>query len=239
MLRILTFLIAFTALFSLSRPAMANDATLQLVIKTVEQGYASLRDLQADFSQITKMPGLPKPQKGQGQLQLRRPVQGVSQFRFDYSQPRQSIISDGKQVWFYQPDDRQVMVSSLEQIVQGGNSIGMSYLTGLGNLSKDFNVRFAKPDRDQQGNYLLELTPRQPTQTTLLSQLRLAVCRKAVNATLKDDQNKVVFPIVSSTVIDIIGTETAISYSNIKTNSGLPASQFSFKVPKGVQIIKH
>lgn len=236
MLRILTFLVVFTVLCCFNKPALANDATLQLVINAVEQGYASLRDLQADFSQITKMPGLPKPQKGQGQLQLRRPVQGASQFRFDYSQPKQSIISDGKQVWLYQPEDRQVMVSSLEQLVQGGNSIGMSYLTGLGNLSKDFTVRFAKPDRDQQGNYILELTPRQPT--ALLSQLKLAICRKAVNATLRDDQDKVLFPIVSSTVIDTIGTETTISYSTIKTNSGLSASQFSFKVPKGVQIIR-
>ena len=219
-----------------SSPALAAEATLQQVIATLEQGYASLQDLQASFSQSTTLAGFPKPQKGHGELSLRRPLQGTAQFRFDYAVPKQSIISNGKQVWFYQPENKQVLVSSLEGMMKGGNSIGMAYLTGLGNVSKDFNAAFAKPSRDKQGNYLLDLTPRKPT--PVLSRLRLTIHEEAVNALLADGQTKEAFPVVASTVVDGSGTETRISYSRIRTNSGLSASKFTFKVPQGVEIIK-
>ena len=219
-----------------SNPALAAEATLQQVIATLEQGYATLQDLQASFSQTTALAGFPKPQKGHGELALRRPPQGTAQFRFDYAVPKQSIISNGKQVWFYQPENKQVLVSSLEGMMKGGNSIGMAYLTGLGNVSKDFNAVFAKPNRDKQGNYLLDLTPRKPT--PILSRLRLTIHEEAVNALLADGQAKESFPVVASTVVDGSGTETRISYSRIRTNSGLSAAKFSFKVPQGVEIIK-
>ena len=217
-------------------PTQAADATLQQVITTLEQGYASLQDLQAGFSQSTTLAGFPKPQKGHGELFLRRPSQGAAQFRFDYTTPRQQVISNGKQVWFYQPENKQVLVSSLEGMMKGGNSIAMAYLTGLGNVSKDFHAAFAKPSRDKQGNYLLDLTPRTPS--PLLSRLRLAIRDQAVNTYLTDGQANDLFPVASSVVTDASGTQTRIDYSRIKTNSGLPGSKFTFKVPQGVEIIK-
>jgi outer membrane lipoprotein carrier protein len=217
-------------------PAQAADATLQQVITTLEQGYASLQDLQAGFSQSTTLAGFPKPQKGHGELFLRRPPQGAAQFRFDYAVPRQQVISNGKQVWFYQPENKQVLVSSLEGMMKGGNSIAMAYLTGLGNVSKDFHAAFAKPARDKQGNYLLDLIPRKPT--PILSKLRLAINDQAVNAYVADGQAKDLFPVTSSVVIDASGTQTRIDYSQIRTNNGLSSAKFNFKVPQGVEIIK-
>lgn len=217
-------------------PALAAEASLQEVVATLEQGYASLQDLQASFSQTTQLAGFPKPQKGAGELSLRRPAKGAAQFRFDYTVPKQQIISNGRQVWFYQPENRQVVVSSLDTMLKGGNSIAMAYLTGLGHVSRDFTVSFAKPSRDKQGNYLLELIPRKTT--PLLKQLRLAIRNEAVTAYQTDGQAKEAFPVAASTVTDASGTETRISYSRVKTNSGLPAARFTFKVPQGVEIIK-
>ncbi len=223
-------------LCSCASSVLAAEASLQEVVTTLEQGYASLQDLQAAFSQSTQLAGFPKPQKGAGELALRRPAKGAAQFRFDYSVPRQQIISNGRQVWFYQPENRQVVVSSLESMLKGGNSIAMAYLTGLGHVSRDFTVSFAKPSRDKQGNYLLELIPRKPT--PLLRLLRLAIRDEAVTAYQTTGQAKEHFPVAASTVTDASGTETRISYSRIKTNSGLSAAKFTFKVPQGVEIIK-
>lgn len=217
-------------------PALAGEATLHQVIATLEKGYANLQDLQADFNQTTTLAGFPKPQKGHGTLVLRRPPRATAQFRFDYVAPRQSIISNGSQVWFYQPENKQVLVSSLEGMMKGGNSIGMAYLTGLGNVSKDFNAAFSNPARDKQGNYQLDLTPRKPT--PVLARLRLVIREESVDAFLADGQAKDRFPVASSVVVDASGTETRISYSKVRTNSGLPASKFTFHVPKGVEIIK-
>ncbi len=233
--QITRFLIS-TLLCLITLPAAASEATLQQVIETLEKGYANLQDLQASFSQTTILAGFPKPQKGHGELALRRPPRSTAQFRFDYTVPRQSIISNGSQVWFYQPENKQVLVSSLEGMMQGGNSIGMAYLTGLGNVSMDFNAAFGKPARDKQGNYLLELIPRKPT--PVLSRLRLAIREESVTAFLADGQAKDLFPVASSTVVDASGTETRISYSKVRTNNGLSAAKFTFKVPQGVEIIK-
>lgn len=217
-------------------PAAAADATLPQVITTLEQGYAILQDLQADFHQTTTLAGFPKPQKGHGSLELRRPKQGTAQFRFDYKSPRQSIISNGRQVWFYQPENNQVLVSPLEGMLQGGNSLGMAYLAGLGNVGKDFTAAFAKPSRDKQGNYLLDLVPRK--QTAALSRLRLTIRATAVEAFLAEGAAKEPFPILSSAVHDASGTESRITYSRLRTNSGLSAARFTFKVPQGVTIIQ-
>lgn len=229
----------FTILFTLGFSgisAQADEATLQQVVTTLEQGYSSLQDLQASFSQSTTLAGFPKPQKGHGELALRRPPKGTAQFRFDYAVPKQSIISNGKQVWFYQPENHQVIVSALEGMMKGGNSIAMAYLTGLGAVSKDFHVVFAKPARDKQGNYLLDLTPRKPT--PLLTRLRLAIKEEAVSAYLTSGGAKDPFPIAASVVSDASGTETRISYSRIRTNRGLSPAKFTFNVPQGVEIIK-
>ena len=65
-------------------------------------------------------------------------------FRFNYVKPKQQIISNGKQVWFYLPDNRQVMVSPVADMFRGGNTIALSYLTGLGHVSRDLKITFAK-----------------------------------------------------------------------------------------------
>jgi outer membrane lipoprotein carrier protein len=236
MKKLFSTILMFLVLCSAVSPALAAEATLQQVITTLEQGYASLKDLQAAFNQTTTLAGFPKPQKGHGELALRRPSQGTAQFRFDYDVPKQSIISNGRQVWFYQPENRQVLVSSLEGMMKGGNSIGMAYLTGLGNVSKDFSAAFSKPARDKQGNYLLDLTPRKPT--PVLAKMRLSIREEAVKSFLTAGQAKVPFPVASSTVVDASGTETRIDYSRIRTNNGLSVTKFTFNVPQGVEIIK-
>lgn len=220
----------------LTSPALAAQATLAEVVATLEAGYADLADLQAGFSQTTTLAGFPKPQKGHGTLALRRPQGAAAQFRFDYAAPQQLIVSNGKQVWFYQPDNRQVLVSSLEGMFKGGNGIALAYLTGLGNVAKDFSATLAKESRDKKGNYQLELTPKRPTPT--LAKLRLTIDGAAVGRYQAEKALKDTFPILSSVVVDGSGNQTRIDYNRVKVNSGLSAAKFSFKVPQGVEIIK-
>jgi len=231
--RLLAILLCFCCLTS---PALAAQATLTEVVATLEAGYADLRDLQADFSQTTTLAGFPKPQKGHGALALRRPSGAAAQFRFDYTVPKQLIVSDGRQVWFYQPENQQVLISSLAGMFTGGNGVALAYLTGLGNVSKDFSATLARTPQDKQGNYHLELTPRKPS--AMLTKLRLTIDGAAVTRYQADKALQNTFPILSSVVVDGSGNQTRIDYSRIKVNSGLSAARFSFKAPQGVEIIK-
>lgn len=231
-------LILFVLLLVSACPAWGADkpAALKDVVAALEKGYASLRDVQADFTQKTVIPSVKREQRGSGEVLLKRPSPSTSMFRFNYTKPRQQIISDGKQVWFYLPESKQVMVSPVTTMFKGDNSIALSYLTGLGSVSRDFTIAFAKEQRDAAGNYHLDLTPKNPS--PLLSRLRLTVSAEAVERFAREGTVKNIFPIVASIIYDAGGNETRIDYSRARVNKGIDNSRFAFKIPEGVEVIK-
>jgi outer membrane lipoprotein carrier protein len=213
-----------------------NKAALKDVVSALEKGYASLQDVQADFAQKTIIAGVNREQKGSGELFLKKPASATAMFRFNYAKPKQQIVSNGKQVWFYLPENRQVMVSSVAEMFKGGNSIALNYLTGLGHVSRDFNASFAREPRDKNGNYLLELSPKTPS--AVLAKLQLTVSVAAVENFLRDGSVQDIFPVLASVIHDAGGNQTRIEYSRIRVNKGLADSRFSFKVPEGVEVVK-
>lgn len=216
--------------------AYPQGASLKDVVAALEKGYLGIQDVQADFSQKTTISGMNREQKGNGEVLLKRPASATAMFRFNYAKPKQQIVSNGKHVWFYTPESRQVMVSSVEAMFKGGNSMALSYLTGLGNVSRDFKVSLAKDPQDKKGNYILDLTPKTPS--PVLARLQLTVAAEAVESYLASGSVKDVFPVISSVVYDAGGNQTRIEYSRVRVNNGLDNSKFNFKIPEGVEVIK-
>ena len=213
----------------------ASEADLKGVVATLEEGYRLLRDLQADFTQRTTIAAFKREERGSGELYLKRPASGAAMFSFDYKKPRQQIVSDGKQVWFYIPENRQVMVSSAKAVLaQGG--VALNYLTGLGNVSRDFTVRFVGSGRDMKGNYLVELIPKKGGQAFV--KLQLTIAAKAVESYRANGSANDPFPILASVVFDQMGNRTTIEYGRVKANRGIGSGRFTFKIPPGVDIIK-
>jgi outer membrane lipoprotein carrier protein len=233
MARICTVLLLLLA-FPLS--ALSATAPLKNVVAALEKGYAGLQDVQADFSQKTTIAGVNRDQKGSGEVLLKRPASATAMFRFNYAKPKQQIISNGKQVWFYTPENKQVLVNSVAAMFAGGNSIALSYLTGLGHVSRDFDIVFAAEPQDKNGNYLLELTPKKAS--PVLAKLQLTVSAAAVEQVQTSGEVKNMFPIISSVVLDAGGNKTRIDYSKPRVNKGLADGTFNFKIPKGVEVVK-
>lgn len=224
------------SLAALPLSAAATPASLKEVISALEKGYEGLQDVQADFSQKTSIAGFNQEQKGSGEVLLKRPASASAMFRFNYSKPKQQIISNGRQVWFYTPENQQVLVNSVATMFAGGNSIALTYLTGLGHVSRDFDVRFATELQDKSGNYQLELVPKKPS--TVLAKLQLTVSVEAVEQLQATGEVKNIFPIVSSVVHDAGGNKTRIDYSRSRVNKGIADGKFNFKIPEGVEVIK-
>ncbi len=235
MLKICTVCLLLS-LVTLPPPAAATPASLKEVISALEKGYVGLQDVQADFSQKTTIAGINRDQKGSGEVLLKRPASATAMFRFNYSKPKQQIISNGKQVWFYTPENKQVLVNSVATMFAGGNSIALTYLTGLGHVSRDFDVSFAAESQDKNGNYQLELVPKNVS--PVLAKLQLTVSAEAVEQLKATGEVKNVFPIVSSVVHDAGGNKTRIDYSRTRVNKGLADGKFNFKIPEGVEVIK-
>lgn len=225
-------------LIGAASPALAadNPASLKDVVSALERGYATLQDVQADFTQKTMVAGIKKEQRGSGEVLLKRPGSATAMFRFNYAKPKQQIISNGKQVWFYLPENRQVMVSSVREMFKGGNGIALSYLTGMGHVSRDFSTSFAREKQDTNGNYQLELIPK--SATPVLQKLSLTVSKDAVSRFLQQGTVTNIFPIVSSIVHDAGGNQTRIDYSKARVNRGIDNSKFTFKIPQGIEVIK-
>jgi outer membrane lipoprotein carrier protein len=219
-------------------PATAADkpATLHDVVAALEKGYATLQDVQADFTQKTIVAGIKKEQRGNGEVLLKRPGSSTAMFRFNYAKPKQQIVSNGKQVWFYLAENKQVMVSPVADMFKGGNGIALSYLTGMGHVSRDFSIAFAREHQDKNGNYQLVLLPKKPT--PVMTKLLLSVSAEAVDRFLQQGTVKDIFPIASSIVVDAGGNETRIDYSRARVNRGIDNGKFNFKIPQGVEVIK-
>jgi outer membrane lipoprotein carrier protein len=229
-------LLLILTLVSAQAWAADNKVALKDVVSALEKGYASLQDVQADFAQKTVIAGINREQRGSGELLLKKPASATAMFRFNYLKPKQQIVSNGKQVWFYLPENKQVMVSPVADMFKGGNSIALNYLTGLGHVSRDFNASFAQEPQDKNGNYQLELVPKNPS--AVLAKLQLIVSAAAVDSFLKDGSVQDIFPVIASVIHDVGGNQTRIEYSRVRVNKGLANSKFSFKVPQGVEVIK-
>jgi outer membrane lipoprotein carrier protein len=238
MKKMIPVIISLLLLSLVSLPVWGAEkkAALKDVVSALEKGYVSLQDVQADFVQKTLIAGINREQKGSGELLLKRPASATAMFRFNYTKPKQQIVSNGKQVWFYLPENRQVMVSPVADMFKGGNSIALNYLTGLGHVSRDFDARFAEDPQDKNGNYQLELIPKTPS--PVLAKLQLTVSVAAVEQFLQDGGVQDLFPVLASVIHDAGGNQTRIEYSRIRVNKGLANSRFNFKVPAGVEVIK-
>ncbi|MBI1922208.1 MAG: outer membrane lipoprotein chaperone LolA [Geobacter sp.] len=216
--------------------ATAAAAELDDVVATLEQGYAILEDVQASFVQRAAIASLKREEKGGGEMLIKRPQNAPAMFRFDYTKPqKQQIISNGKTLWFYVPDNQQVMVTNLNGLMEN-SGVSMNYLTGLGHVSRDFSIAFAGDGKDSKGNYVLQLTPKKKSQ--LLARLQLTIKAEAVEGYLREGKAVDPFPVLTSVVHDQAGNRTTLEFHKIRVNKGLSGSLFQFRVPSGVEVIK-
>lgn len=231
LVRILSLSATLIALCAGVSPA----AELSQVVRTLEQGYSTLNDLQADFSQKSNLKTMKHEEKGGGELFIKKGSGKDSMFRFNYTKPKQQIVSNGKKVWYYLPDQKQVLMMDLSQLYSQGNGVALNYLAGIGHVSSDFTIRFSAEARDKKGNYLLELVPKKPSPA--IAKLQLTVDGGAVESFVTHGHPSTPFPIVTSTVTDQMGNTTRIEFANIKTNRGMDGGKFNFKIPAGVEVV--
>lgn len=232
------FVLLGVFLFSggLQNTAWCAEAELKDVVSALEQGYQVLKDVQADFSQRTSLSSIKKEQSGSGTLVIKKTAGSAAMFRFDYKKPEQQIVSNGKSVWFYIPENKQVMVSDVASLFQGQNSVTLNYLTGMDHVSRDYKASFVGNGRDKKSNYVLELVPKKKNR--VMAKLQITVSQRAVEQYMQDGKAHDPFPVVSSVVYDPYGNKTTIEFSRVRVNRGVGNSRFNFRIPQGAEVIK-
>ena len=137
-------------------------------------------------------------------------------FRWEYVKPYpQLIVADGKTVWVYDPDLRQV--TKRAQGVEEQNS-PLSALIDPGKLDKQFKVTDAGT---KDGLQWLALKPRDEANASFQS-ARLGFGKTGL---------------MQMQVIDVIGQRTQIAFSGWKRNPAFTRTTFRYTPPKGVDVV--
>lgn len=196
---------------------VSYSLTLNEIVDRVQERYEKTKNFQADFTQTSILKSVKQKQVSKGKVFIKKP----GMMRWEYKEPEeQLIISDGKVVWLYAPIDKQVMMNSISG--DAGFQSPNLFLSGSGNLRDTFNIELEDEGTALQPQYLLKLTPKklQPNMT------RLVIGVNAID-----------FNIESSTIYDIYGNQTMVSFLNMEINKDMPDDKFHFEVPQGVRVI--
>ena len=206
------------ALLMATATASAAAQSLDDVVREIEAVYGRMTDLRADFTQTAFNKSLNQTIPAKGTVYLKK----GGKLRWEYVEPTpQEIVSDGKKLWVYTPTLNQANVADAPEALAGPAG---SFLAGLGRLRTEFQVRFLNPaqPKDAEGNWALDLTPKQPLPT--MTRLILSV----------DPKN---WEIRKAVVHDQFENTVTMRFSKMAVNSGLPERTFTFVAPKGVVIV--
>jgi len=205
-------------LFHLIFIPFAFSATGQAVLNEIQNRYEKTNDFEAHFIQEFIGKVMRQPNKGEGKVYFKK----KGMMRWDYTVPNQKLISDGHTLWYYQPEEKQVLISDVSKVLK--ERTPLAFLAGEGNLSRDFKLLNLNESISQkEDNYLVELAPKEPLAT--LAKLILTVDKKT-------------YIVLQADVFDGLGNITRTRFIEIKTNVGLSNSFFQFTIPPGTEVIK-
>lgn len=214
----------FSFIFFLSLSATVWDQTgpdkrLDEILDEVQSKYEKIEDFHSKFTQEAAVKALNKVQKAQGEVWFKKP----GKMRWNYYKPsKDQIVSDGSTIWLYNYDEKQVIKSPLEKVIDTHTT--NTFLLGLGNLKEQFNAQFSKSKSiDEDGNYLIDLTPKKGDEQ--YDKVTIAVDRKTMF--VRDIY-----------LYDPYGNVTKVKLEDMEINKGIPDSLFKFKVPKGTDVIE-
>ena len=190
---------------------VANSASVK-PIQALEQFLASIKTLSARFEQEVIDEHGRVSQRSQGKFYLQRP----GQFRWNYETPfKQEIVSDGKKVWFYDPDLEQVTVKLVDEALGSAPAL---LLSGKVKLSERFVIKSQGREGDISW---VELAPKSEEDVF-----------KSLKVEMKKGQLRWM------EMADNFGQLTRIQFKNLKKNHSLPKAIFNFTPPTGVDVFE-
>src|SRR5712691_7141003 len=122
------------------------------IVDNLQKTYDSAADFTADLRQETELKTINRTLKASGKVSFKRP--GKMLWRYD--EPKgQWVLADGKNIYFYQPDQGQVLKSPLQNAFR--SDVPLTFLLGIGNLKRDFKVTSKGMEG---GQHVLQLGPK-------------------------------------------------------------------------------
>ncbi|BFU92344.1 MAG: hypothetical protein NTAFB01_35310 [Nitrospira sp.] len=193
------------------------------VVKQLQARYEKTKDLQADFSQKTKIEGFERPVTSAGKVYIKKP----GRLRWDYLDPTiEQIYVNQDDVKVYVPEHKQVLVGKLTQMA--ASKAPLELLQGAAKLDESFEIEpTSGKARGAGGMPLITLIPKAKEQESTQNLQKIIV---------------EVFPkthyIRTVALHEISGNVAVFEFSNLQPNLGLGNEVFDFKAPPDVEVVK-
>lgn len=174
---------------------------------------ANAKTMKADFTQ-TIVTGK-KTRTSHGTMEIMRP----NKFRWEYTEDKQLIVSDSSKIYIYDQPLQQVTVKPL------GSSIDKSpaaVLAGANNIKTIYKIGDMPSAKDG-----LSWTRIEPKQANDNNGFQVVMMGFDKNGKLSSMQ-----------FIDNFGNKSTLVFSNLQTGIAIPASDFKFKAPAGVDVVE-
>ena len=195
----------------------ATPADVRSIAAAVDSHYNHLRSLEAQFTEVYRGSGMERTESGT--LWLKKP----GKMRWEYRSPREKLfVSDGKNAWFYVPDDKQARKSSAKSLEDVRSPL--AFLLGKTKLEKELRGLSLAPDVApiESGNVVLRGVPQ--ALSDRVSEIVLEVT----------PQNRIVRLVISG----VDGASTEYRFSDQKEDVGIVDARFGFKPPVGTEVVE-
>jgi outer membrane lipoprotein carrier protein len=189
------------------------------VMKKVQSQYDKTAAFQARFKQESRLKAMQQTDSAAGWMYFSKPCR----MKWLYEMPaeqKKEVVSDGRLVWMYMPQDSLVMVYKLDQVLR--SDLVMRFFSGIGQFQKDFNVSWKQPPKEGEA-MVIDLFPKK--EQAELKRLTLTINPKTYLVDRLEFSNA-------------LGEETRFAFSQMKLGVNLGADFFNFTPPPGVQVVR-
>jgi outer membrane lipoprotein carrier protein len=219
---LMTKVAAALLLIVLARPLGAVAEDVHSIATAVDAHYNHLHTLEAEFTEVYRGSGMERTEAGTLWLEkggLKKP----GKMRWEYRSPREKLfVSDGKDAWFYVPEDRQARRTEARKLDDIRSPL--AFLLGKSELEKELHGLSLAPDVAPltAGDVVLRGVPQAMAER--VSEIMLEVT----------PEHKIVRIVIN----EVDGSGTEYRFSSQKENEAIADGRFRFRAPPGTETVE-
>jgi outer membrane lipoprotein carrier protein len=205
------------ALLFAASPGSMGAADVKAIANAIDAHYNHLRSLQAEFTEVYRGSGMERSESGT--LWLKKP----GKMRWEYRSPKEKLfVSDGKDAWFYVPEDQQARRQAAKKLDDARSPL--AFLLGKTKLEKELRGLSLAPDITPvvSGNTVLRGVPKG---------LEDQVAEIVLEVT---PENRIVRLLIQG----VDGASTEYRFLDQKEDVAVGDGRFGFKPPAGTEVVE-
>jgi len=214
--------LATTLLLAITLPVGAATEDVHSIAARVDAHYNHLRTLQAEFTEVYRGSGMERTESGTVWL-AKGGSKKPGKMRWEYRSPRGKLfVSDGKDAWFYVPDDRQARKTDARKLDDIRSPL--AFLLGKSKLEKELQGLSLAPD----------VAPLAP-EDVVLRGVPQALAERVSEILLEVTPQHRISRIL---INEVDGSATEYRLSDQREDDVIPDGRFRFAPPPGTEIVE-